>query len=89
MAGANRIDVVALQDFDITAHILLCDGTSPFGVPLMAVHAINHDAFTVDEHDFILDFKTAEPGFQRDHLDNLPTIPLKAYIQLVHIWVFG
>ena len=62
MAGAHRIDVVALEDFDVTAHILGRDGAAPSGIPLMAVHAIDDDAFTVHQHDLILDFKTAEPG---------------------------
>ena len=51
---------MALAEDHVIDHVLLGDGAAAFGVELVAVGALEHDALAVDGQDAVLDAEAAE-----------------------------
>src|SRR5699024_6534193 len=60
VAGAHGVDVVAAENIHGGVHILGTDGTAFFGVPLVAVYAVEHHPLPVQAHDAVLHLEPAE-----------------------------
>jgi hypothetical protein len=69
MAGADGIDVHALHLADFFDHVLARHGAALFPCKIMAVHAEDQRALTVDEQNAILDLHALEAeadGFDKE-----------------------
>ena len=58
---AHRVHVVLLHQHDVGAHVRDRHGLAPFGMVVVAVHALDHHAGTVHEQVPALDLDPAEP----------------------------
>ena len=59
VAGAHSVDVVGFQVLHIPQHLFPADGAACFAAPLVAVDALEHDAFAVQKHLAVFQFKLA------------------------------
>ena len=60
MAGAHGVDVVALHRQQVAAQGLHGHDTAAVGAEIVAVHALEHDAFAIEVHHAVFHFKPAE-----------------------------
>ncbi len=72
MAGTDRIDMVSAEYLHRRLHILPANHPAMTGIPLMAVHAFNHQALPVQQHQAVLQFEAAETDLIRHGLRHLP-----------------
>ena len=68
MAGANGVDMVPPEHGHSVFHGGGANGPAVLRIPLVAVDALNQKPLAVQEHQAVLQFKTAESGFVGDNL---------------------
>ncbi len=85
MAGAQRIDVVPLHGQQIPADHFRFDRPARLSAEVMPIHALEHDALTIQAHDAILHFKAAEAHLLTCHLAYLALSVFHGNIQAVQL----
>ena len=80
MAGAHGVDIVLLHGPHIAHHILHRYGSARAAVPLMAVHALEHDAPAVEQHQAVPQLKPAEAGLSAHGLQKMAGRVGKRYL---------
>ena len=88
VAGAHRIDVELLHELDILLHALARNHIAAVRVEFVAVHALDQDAFAVDQQVGALDFHFAETGVEMQGLQQLAPV-VQFDVQPVQIGIFG
>ena len=87
--GADGVDVVALAEDHVIDHVLLGDGAAAFGVELVAVGALEHDALAVDGQDAVLDAEAAETDLLGRAFDDVARLVDDVDVKLVQRRAFG
>ncbi|MNC42380.1 hypothetical protein D3C75_911950 [compost metagenome] len=89
MGGADGIDIVPLHQQNVVEHILLPHRTAGIAAELVAVHTPEHDALSVDFHEAVFNFKTAEADFAALRLQQPAFLILQANDQGIQMRCFG
>ncbi|MNP40404.1 hypothetical protein D3C76_1340440 [compost metagenome] len=60
MGCTHRVNVIGLHQLDVTDHVFPPNGSTLIGGKFMTIHAFEHNAFAIDLHQAVLQFKLAE-----------------------------
>ncbi len=88
MGGAHGVDIIALHIYHILKHFLVGYGAPANMAELVSVGAVKHNAFPVDLHQSVLQFKLPETDLLRNNLTDLAARILHRNDQGVKIRLF-
>ena len=88
VAGAHGVDVVGFQVFHVPQHLFPADRAPGAAAPLVAVHALEHDALAVQKHLAVFQLKFAQTDFQAGALHE-SALAQQSNLGLVQVRLLG
>ena len=89
MTGTNGIDIVFLHELDVKQHIFLCDRSACFRIKFVSIDALENDTFSIQAHDSVFQFKSAESDLGSADLDFISAFVCQNHCKRIEIRYFG
>ena len=87
MTGPDRIDVVAFHKPDIPHHIFFGNGTASSNIEFMTVDPPEHNPFSIEAHQTVFHFETAESHLLRNDLFHSSLLIVQNDGEFIPVWI--